>query len=1047
MRVWLLGGFRVSIGARTIDDEGWRLRKAAALVKVLSLAHDHRLYREQIMELLWPGLGKKSASNNLRTVLHAARKILSSTAGAHYLANENQALALCPGGSVWVDVHAFEEAAARATRSREPAAYREAIDLCAGDLLPKDRYEGWAEGRREELRQLYLALLIDLAGLYETRDEHALAIEALSTATDEEPMLEEAHAALMRLHAHLGRPEQALAQYERFRDGFFRELGTEPSATIRRLRDEIASGRFLSTVPAGPQVENEELPDVRKHNLPVRRTRFIGREQEMVEVKRTLSMTGLLTLTGAGGCGKTRLALEVANNLVGIFPDGVWLVELAPLSEETLVPQALAATLGVKEQPGHSLLETFLDTSRDKDMLLILDNCEHLVDAAARLADALLDTCPRLRLLATSREPLGVPRGLNWHVPSLSTPGVGQSPTVEELERYESVRLFADRASNRNPGFKLTPENTLAVAQVCARLEGIALAIELAAARVGMLSVEQIFQRLGHSLKMLTRGERNADHRHQTLRATLDWSYELLGEPEQVLFGRLSVFAGGFTLEAAEIVGAGGSIEEEDVLELLTMLVDKSLVVAEENWESGARYRLLETIRQYCQEKLEEGEEQEQTKYRHAQWYLALAEEADKESSGPGHARWLQRLESEHGNLRAALEWSLEGGDAELGLRLAGALWLFWFSRGYASEGRGWLERSVALGRSPVARANALNGAGWIVMFQGDYVAARRLLEESLALYRELKDEEGIASSINFLGYVALLGQWDDLPVTDLLKEALGIRPRLNNRRTIAGTLIFAGLDALLLRGDWDDAVTFHEEALALYREMGDKWGINLCLVNLGLMAAAVGHHVRAKVLLRELMHLSEEVDDKFTNMYSFFGFACVADSEGRTTRAARLWGISEAIREAAGLQLPPSTHYVMKYEERLASARFALGEAEFGAAWDEGKGMTHEEAVEYALSEEDPVPKATSPEGTPVGTPVGTPEDVRLPALTHREREVAVLVTQGLTNRQISTNLGISDRTAGNHVAKILKKCGLRSRAQIATWVTETRLPTSRPD
>jgi predicted ATPase len=307
----------------------------------------------------------------------------------------------------------------------------------------------------------------------------------------------------------------------------------------------------------------------------------VGREREMAEIKRALAMTRLLTLTGVGGSGNTRLALEVARDLVGAYPDGVWLVELTGLSEPALVPQAVATTLKVREQPGRPLLDTLLDALHDKEMLLLLDNCEHLIDAAARLAEALLDSCPRLRILATSREPLGVADELSWIVPPLSAPSAQQSPTVKELEGYESARLFADRASSRHPGFELTSENATAVAQVCARLEGIPLAIELAAARIGMLSAEQISERLGHSLKLLTDGGQTAERCHQTLRVTLDWSYELLSEPEQVLFKRLSAFAGGFTLEAAESVGTGGGIEEEDVLDLLSILVDKSLVVAE----------------------------------------------------------------------------------------------------------------------------------------------------------------------------------------------------------------------------------------------------------------------------------------------------------------------------------------------------------------------------------------------------------------------------------------------------------------------------------
>ena len=375
------------------------------------------------MDLLWPDSATRAASNNLRQVVYGARKVLdpSSDSSGRYLSLRDERLFLCPDGQLWVDVEAFEETAAIARRSREPATYRAAIDLYAGELLPEDRYEEWAEGRRNELRQLYLALLIELAGLYEGREEYALAIEALRKATAEEPTLEEAHVSLMRLHALSGRPERALAQYERLRDALQKGIGTRPTEATRRLRDEIAAGRLLPTSPADAA---QPVPsDGAKHNLPAPRTSFVGREREMVEVKRTLTMTRLLTLTGTGGSGKTRLAIEVARDLVGTYPDGVWLVELAPLSERELVAQEVANVLGVQERPGEPLVDTLVEALAGKEMLLVLDNCEHLVEAAARLVDTLLASCPHLRVLATSREPLGVSGEVNWAVPPLSLPG------------------------------------------------------------------------------------------------------------------------------------------------------------------------------------------------------------------------------------------------------------------------------------------------------------------------------------------------------------------------------------------------------------------------------------------------------------------------------------------------------------------------------------------------------------------------------------------------------------------------------------------------
>jgi len=669
IRIRLLGGFEVTVGARTIEEGAWRLRKAANLVKLLALAAGNRLHREQVMYTLWPELEIRAASNNLRQTVHTARRTFDLSMGSRYLASRDESLVMCPESSLWVDVDAFEEAARTARRSREPALYRAALDLYTGELLPTDRYEEWAEEPRRRLQETYLSLLLGLAHLHEELADYDSAIEALRRVVSEEPTREEAHVGLMRLYALAGNSGEALAQYGRLEETLSRALGTEPAASSRALREEITAGRFPPTEGQFLTSSSEGPPDAGKHNLPAPRSSFVGRETELRNVKRDLAMTRLLTLTGVGGCGKTRLALEMARELVGAYPDGVWLVELAALSEGALVAQALASVLGMQEQPDRSLTDALVDFLRTKRALLVLDNCEHLVDAVARLADVLLDSCHHLRVLATSRESLNVEGELSWLVPSLSAPSLLQSPKVEELAGYESVRLFVERARHRNPAFSLTPENSHAVARICGRLDGIPLAIELAAARVG-LSVEQIATRLDDSLRLLSAGSRTASPRQRTLRGTLDWSYELLSMPEQSLFCRLSVFAGGWTLQAAEVVGAGDT-QHGDVVDLLSRLVDKSLVVAETTGIGGARYRMLEPIRQYAQEKLEESGEAEEVRSQHASFFLALAEEAEPGLRGPEDAEWLERLEAEHDNMRAALSWALERGQTELGLRLA----------------------------------------------------------------------------------------------------------------------------------------------------------------------------------------------------------------------------------------------------------------------------------------------------------------------------------------------------------------------------------------
>jgi predicted ATPase/DNA-binding SARP family transcriptional activator/DNA-binding CsgD family transcriptional regulator len=1067
----LLGGFRVSVGSRTLTQDAWRLRKAAALIKLLALAPGHRLHREQIMDLLWPDSGRRAASNNLRKTLHSARKVLDPTAGFYHLASENESLVLCPKSDLWVDVDAFEQAVATARRSQDPAAYRAALELYPGELLPDDRYEEWAESRRQELRRVFLSVLIELAGLYEARGDYGRGLEALQRSLSEEPTKEEAHARLMRLHALSGRQHEALSQYEQLSRALSKQFGTEPDVTTRRLRDEIAQGAFPAPPPLLTDPPQEEASDLSRHNLSEPRTSFVGREREMLEIKRALSATRLLTLTGTGGSGKTRLALEVARDLVGSYADGVWLIELAPLSEPELVIQEVAGTLGVQERPSLHLLESLLDTLGGKEMLLLLDNCEQLIDAAAHLTSSLLDSCPRMRVLATSREHLGVIGESIWLVPSLSIPGAQQIPTVEELEGYESARLFADRASMRHPDFELTPDNAQAVAQICARLEGIPLAIELAAARVGLLSAEQIADRLGHSPKLLTGGERTADPHHHTLRATLDWSYELLGGTEQALFRRLSAFAGGFTPEAAESVGAGGSIDEEDILELLSVLVDKSLVVVEESWERGARFRLLEPVRQYAWEKLRSSEEESDAILRrHAAFFLALAEEAEPELKGPRQVDWLDRLETEHDNLRAALSWSL-GRGSDLGPRIASALSLFWYTRGNLSEGRTYLEAVARSGVAPATvRAKALDGLGWIAEPQGDYERARTAYEESLKLYRRFGDKTGVANALGDLGSLAL-DQGDYEQATSLLEESLTLHRELGSREDVIGILDSLGVLAsakgdqeqsiaflseavamsrgtgnvrrtatslgnlgftTLVHGEPEKATALLDESLALFREIGDSSNIAISLMISALAALTQGDHGRVQALGAESLKLLQKAQDTQHIADCLGIMASAAGAQGSAKRAARLCGAAEALREEIGVTLQAEVRMVL--DPYLATARSSLGEVAWRTTLVEGRAMTPEQAIEYSLDIGEPLlpPPATHRSGESTTT------------LTPREEEVAVLVSRGLTNRQIASELSISEHTVATHITKILKRLGLNSRSRLSAWVAERGLPQS---
>jgi predicted ATPase/DNA-binding SARP family transcriptional activator/DNA-binding CsgD family transcriptional regulator len=1068
IRIRLLGGFEVSVGARTIEEGAWRLRKAASLVKLLALAAGNRLHREQLMYTLWPELGISAASNNLRQTVHSARRTLDPTMGSSYLASRDESLVLCPESSLWVDVDAFEEAARSARRSHEPAAYEAALELYAGELLPTDRYEEWAEQPRRRLQESYLSLLLGLAHLHEELADHDSAIEALRRVVLEQPTREEAHAGLMRLYTLTGNTGEALAQYGRLEEALSRELGTKPTASSRALREEITAGRFPPTEGQSLASRSEGQPEAAKHNLPAPRSSFVGRESELRNVKRDLVMTRLLTLTGAGGCGKTRLALEVARELVGAYPDEVWLVELAPLSQGALVAQALASVLGVQEQPDRSLTDALVNNLRDKRALLVMDNCEHLVDAVARLADTLLNSCLHLKVLATSRESLNVEGELTWLVPSLSVPNLGQSPTLEELAGCESVRLFAERARHRNPAFSLTSENAYAVATICGRLDGIPLAIELAAARVG-LSVEQIAQRLDDSLKLLTSGSRTASPRQRTLRGTLDWSYALLSESEQRLFCRLSVFAGGWTLEAAETVGAGGDTEQADILDLLSALVEKSLVVASATGGGRVRYRMLEPIRQYAREKLEESGEDEEVQRRHTGFFLALAEDAEPRLRGPEDMEWLERLEAEHDNMRAALSWTLERGEVELGLRLSGALMLFWEAHGHYSEGRRWLERvwgmkgtaSAAVRVKALygvcqmahlqddtdrAEATALEGIelcaepeidggfaalfrwklGYAMRLRGDFQRAKELLEESLTLSREADDKRGIADALLELGLISLYLD-DHERAKECFEEGIDLCRRLGYGLRLADLLNSLGY-VFLLEGDFERGATLSEEAAVLYRERGYKGGLQWGLNNVGWASLLQGDHRRAEASFEECLTLCLELGDSLTPPKSLEGLACIFGAEGQTERAARLFGAAAALREAVGSEHMPEED--ARSEPYLAAARARLDETSWEEAWTEGGAMSMDQAIEFALLEVGQVQPSSPASNRP-----STDEP---PDLTRREREVAALVVQELTNRQIAKELLISERTVDHHVEKILKKLNLSSREQVASCLPE---------
>ncbi len=918
LHIHLLGGFSVAAGDLAVSEKAWRLRKARAVLKLLALTPDHRLHREQVIEALWPDGDPAAAANNLRQALFVARRALDSCGerGAARIAFAHDVLTLTTAGLA-IDVEDFEAAAAEAERAPSIMRLRTAIDLYTGELLPEDRFETWTIARREALRERHVALLVDLARRHQAAGDDAAAAAALQEALVDEPLHEPAHRELMRTYALSGRRHRALAQFHALRASLRREFEDEPDDDTRRLYQDILTRRLAAEHPSEPPDLRPagEPGDRRPGNLPLQLTSFIGRERALSDVVGLARRHRLLTLTGPGGCGKTRLALEAAAVLAADAPAGVWLVELAGLSDGGLVAHAVGATLGVESRSSRPSDEAVAAHVGERKMLVVLDNCEHVVGECARLVEALLSTCPNLRVLATSREPLQSAGEANWRVPSLPVP--------------EAVRLFADRAAGVSTHFTLSEENAGYVTEICRRVDGIPLAIELAAARVGVLAPAQIAARLRDSLNVLAAGRRTALTRQQTLTATLDWSHQLLDGDERALLRRLGTFAASCTLDAVEAVAEGE-------LDVLGRLVDKSLVVVEEQ-DGEARYRLLDTVRHYARDRLSDAGERERLEARHRAYYLRLTESLEAAIDAPQTRRELTREVDE---LRRALHTALHT-DPSLALRLAAALWRFWHGRGDSAEGARWLEQALRAAPEPSGlRARALHGLSVLALRTGDnrraldtaqaavdffrssgarrelgeelhhqgtmawvfsdYDGAVRRCEESLAVAKAAGDPAIVASVVHTLGVLAASRNETDagraqiaqsvellralsqhgepllLPVAlgyGRIRRADGRPPRLFLEQTFVtarrvgpqGATAFALCDLAVAARDAGDVTAARallDEGLSRFRGLEDALGAAQALAQLGNLHSAEGEHELARELLEESLSIRTATND-----------------------------------------------------------------------------------------------------------------------------------------------------------------------------------------
>jgi predicted ATPase/DNA-binding SARP family transcriptional activator len=797
MRVQLLGGFGVEVDGQSVDGAGWRLRKARTLVKLLALEPDQRLHREYLLDLLWPDLAPPAAANNLHQALHVARRALTGEGADGLLELRDQVVVLRAGGLVEVDAARFRAQAKAAIEDGDVDGLRVAAAGYGGELLPEDRYEAWARGPRAELHALHRDVLVHLGDRLWAAGRPAEAEAALESALARDPLHEPALRLLLLVLAGQGRRSAALVRYERARDDLRSAYGTDPDPQTRRLYRNLLVG----SVDTGA-TEPRDSPAALRDNLPPAVTSFVGRERELAQVHRLLQRTRLLTLTGPGGAGKTRLAQEAARVEAAALPGGAWLVDLVPVRDRHLVADTVAVAMGFPPAAGRDPLHALTLQLARRRVLVILDNCEHLLPECARVATALRAACPGVSVLATSREPLHVEGEVVWRVPSLALPEPGVELDPDALAALASVRLFLDRARDYRPDFALERTNAGVVAEICRRLDGMPLAIELAAARTAHLEPAEIAERLGDALSVL--GRPGTATRHGTLRAALEWSHDLLTPAEQCLLRRLAVFEGGCTLTAAERVCAGGPVPRDEVLDVLGRLVDKSLVQVARS-DGRSRYRLLETVRQLATERLDRAGETRGVRDAHAGFCRQLAHEQDPDRSLGVVVDQPQLLDAEHDNLRAALAHSLHTAP-DRALALAVGLGRFWVARGHYVEGADWLRRVLRAAPDQGAlRAEALRGLAVLEIRLGNCRRAAELGHRAAALPELLAaGQPQVVFGRLLAGFLSWLG-CDLATAAAVAGESAAEATRLRCRELDAAAHWLAGLTALY-REDLDRA-------------------------------------------------------------------------------------------------------------------------------------------------------------------------------------------------------------------------------------------------
>ena len=759
-------------------------------------------------------------------------------------------------------------------------------------------------------------------------------------------------------------------------------------------------------------------------NLPAELTTFVGRRHELADLKSLLSRSRLVTVTGVGGVGKTRLALRVAWQLRRSFRDGVWVVELAALRDPGLIEHTLAASLGLHDGSPSRSIEWLLDQLADREMLIVLDNCEHLVDASANLASTLLRACNGMRILATSRQPLGIDGEQLSPLMPLSAPPAGEATSADALLRYEAVSLFTERAMTVHPGFAVDDANRTAVSAICRRLDGIPLAVELAASRLRFLSVHELMARLDDRYALLTGGSRAALPRQQTLKALVDWSFELCSGAERLMWARLSTFAGGFDLDAAELVRSGDGVRRDQVWEIIAQLVHKTIVLRSDT-PAGVRYYFPETLREYGRDRLR-AMGAPPTQERHCEWVRQLTDRFADSWFGAEQVPMLSRMRREHANLREALDFCLRSpAGLDKGLEMAGALRFYWLVSGRVNEGRHWLDQFlVASDEGRPSRVRAMCAAAYLATMASDFASAHQLVDRAESLGARLHDRVGTALAIQVKALTALF-QGDPGRAAPLFQRALASHRGIADESAAVYDQVQLALCTALL-GDSDTATTLLRDCLVVTESRGENWLRALTLWALGIEQCKLADYYDAESSELASLRLRIELDDRSTIGRNLQVLGWIATATGDAERGARLLGASEEVAKSVGVSIAALGHLRDLQESFVEIGRRTISDSKFARANEEGRLLSFDEAVALAFNEALPSPET---EKRAASTSAAGP-------LTPREIEVAELISRGMSNKEIAAALVISQRTAEAHVEHILAKLGMTSRTQVATWI-----------